>query len=530
MVNVLKQRIGGVFLLCLLVLLAQGAGVSFGAELLHHWTLDETDTATGAIIADSVGGKNGSVAGAGVTAVEGVVGGALHFDGTANAHVNIPNFGTENLKIMSITFWVNLDEGTMPPVLGAYKRIISGVDQWEVAIQADGTADDGKIGNNFYAAMGKEFFPLCSEPAPEGEWIHVAMTASLSTAGGTGRMETYINGVLDVTSLTQADDNWTGGTVRLAHRPNAAPNQHFQGLLDDIRIYSGILSAQEIADIYYDGLFGPVPIYPAALPDINGANVPVDVTLQWTYSDQADVQVDSYTIYLDANRQLVSEPNLPGEPMLLDGTGNATGILPAGASDPSAAYAYTGLAMDSIYYWRVVANVREPNAVNPEIYDEPAVVYSPIWSFSTVTTGPAVYAGQNVLTWLEAGLASIVPNATVSDETNDLDVVLWSVVEQPLDSTVDISAAGEVNPVITFDTTGVYLLNLWAADLAGNTAEGTVQIVVYADSCQAAKNNPSGYTPLQYDFNNDCRQDMTDLAMFAESWLQDNNLKENLLY
>jgi len=313
-------------------------------------------------------------------------------------------------------------------------------------------------------------------------------------------------------------------------RPNAAANQHFQGLLDDIRIYSGILSAQEIANIYYDGLPGVVPVYPAALPDINGANVPVDVTLQWTYSETADVQVDSYTIYLDANRQLVSEPNLPGEPMLLDGTGNATGILPVSASDPSAAYAYTGLTMDRIYYWRIVANVREPNAVNPEIYDKPVVVYGPIWSFSTVTTGPAVDAGQNVLTWLEAGLASVVPNAAVSDETNDLDVVLWSVVQQPLDSTVDISDAGEVNPVITFDTTGVYLLNLWAADLAGNTAEATVQIVVYADSCQAARNNPAGYTPLQYDFNGDCRQDMTDLAMFAESWLQENSLKENLLY
>ena len=53
---------------------------------------------------------------------------------------------------------------------------------------------------------------------------------------------------------------------------------------------------------------------------------------------------------------------------------------------------------------------------------------------------------------------------------------------------------------------------------------------VYADSCEAAKNDPNGYTASRYDFNDDCSVDFADFAMFAAAWLQDASLAEDVLY
>ena len=44
---------------------------------------------------------------------------------------------------------------------------------------------------------------------------------------------------------------------------------------------------------------------------------------------------------------------------------------------------------------------------------------------------------------------------------------------------------------------------------------------MYADSCEAAKNNPvSAYAAPLYDVDNDCIQDFSDLAVFVARWLE----------
>ncbi len=60
--------------------------------------------------------------------------------------------------------------------------------------------------------------------------------------------------------------------------------------------------------------------------------------------------------------------------------------------------------------------------------------------------------------------------------------------------------------------------------------DDTMEIHGYADACQAAKANPSGYTPLVHDSNNDCRENLEDFAVFAADWLMDISLAENLEY
>jgi len=208
----------------------------YPSSLAHHWTLDE-DTATSATIAvDSVGGKDGVINGAVTTA--GVLGNALSFDGTSD--VEVADFSTENLKSMTITFWMNPAVGfTTTP---AYKRVISAGDNWEVVMQPD----SGLLGNNFYQSGGT--YPQSTVTPAEGEWTFVAMTSVLGTAANPGTMEIYINGELDV-AADNADDDWAGGTVLFAHRPGRGDNERYKGLLDDIRIYNEVLSHAEIESI-----------------------------------------------------------------------------------------------------------------------------------------------------------------------------------------------------------------------------------------------------------------------------------------
>jgi hypothetical protein len=81
------------------------------------------------------------------------------------------------------------------------------------------------------------------------------------------------------------------------------------------------------------------------------------------------------------------------------------------------------------------------------------------------------------------------------------------------------------SPSATFttDTAGTYKIRLTATDDDGSDSE-IMEVRVYADSCAAAKANPSGYTRPTYDFNNDCVEDLLDFAALAAKWLEDMSL------
>ena len=70
-----------------------------------------------------------------------------------------------------------------------------------------------------------------------------------------------------------------------------------------------------------------------------------------------------------------------------------------------------------------------------------------------------------------------------------------------------------------------------ATDLGSNPpAEETLEIQVYTDSCEAAKNNPNGYEPPSGDLNGDCVVDFPDLAIFMNDWTKDTRLKTEETY
>ena len=187
--------------------------------------------------------------------------------------------------------------------------------------------------------------------------------------------------------------------------------------------------------------------------------------------------------------------------------------------DPATTEAAVPIALDynTTYDWKVTSFK----------LDDPNEFEGPIWSFTTEAE-LQVDAGPNIITWL--GGPDVELNGSVTYPYS-LSSVLWSVVDQPAGSNVVIDDETSATTSASFDAAGTYVLKLWAEDDSVPLEdEDTTEIQVFDDACQAVKADPGGYTPLLHDSNNDCREDIDDLAQFAADWLKDTSLTENLEY
>jgi outer membrane protein assembly factor BamB len=143
------------------------------------------------------------------------------------------------------------------------------------------------------------------------------------------------------------------------------------------------------------------------------------------------------------------------------------------------------------------------------------------------TTVPRVDAGSSIVTWLKEGTTTVDLSGAVKDDNGDVTTILWSVVMPPRGSAVDIANDSAAITTATFARIGVYVLELYAIDATAQEGSDRMEVRVYADSCEAAKNNPiSTYIAPLHDFNNDCIENFNDFAMFAAEWLEIENFND----
>ncbi len=76
----------------------------------------------------------------------------------------------------------------------------------------------------------------------------------------------------------------------------------------------------------------------------------------------------------------------------------------------------------------------------------------------------------------------------------------------------------------TTDTIGTYKVRLTGTDKDKSPGTDLMEIRVYVDACSAAKANPNGYTKPQFDFDNNCIENLNDFSLFASKWLEDASL------
>ncbi len=215
-------------------------------NLVAWWKLDET---SGLNAEDSSSNSNdGTLRNmAGTEWTDGIVGGALNFDGS-NDYIAIQNLyydSSNSYAEVSVTAWIRTSDGT--------NQIIASFDRneyWRLEINGSG-GGTGQIGWDVRTSSGQVDYGSTTR-VDDGQWHHVAGVFDNGTliiyidgnpetpaSGGStfGRGVNTRYGFLGVGSEASTFDGGTG------------PNNYFNGDMDDVRIYDRALDANEISEL-----------------------------------------------------------------------------------------------------------------------------------------------------------------------------------------------------------------------------------------------------------------------------------------
>ena len=224
----------------------QTAGLSFDTDLISHYTFDNTAV-------DSQGSNNGTLVG-GPTYTTGKIESAVSLDGSDD-HIESSTIEPTNVTVSA---WVKTDETT-----SSLKGIVSelahgggapGTRYYGYVLAKSGWGSDWKYvfivgsgGDNSDSAT-EDTVRSSSNPIPsDTDWHHLVGTYDGTTA------YLYVDGVLQSDSSTQAityhphDD---GVKIGRYYSDQEYGLFHFNGSIDDVRIYNRALTASEITELY----------------------------------------------------------------------------------------------------------------------------------------------------------------------------------------------------------------------------------------------------------------------------------------
>jgi len=316
--------------LCLLQMSATHAA---DASLVGWWTLND---GSGNVAYDTSGNGNDGTLQGGPSWVAGKISGALQFDG-ADDQVDCGNDPSLDITgEITIAAWVY----PTGPGSSDYPRIVD---------KSDGTggADPGyklylRSAENFLVTLSAGgAYPNSSSSADLNAWNYVVFITD-----GTQR-KLFLNGAWqrwDESSLPVSSSN----PLFLGNSP--AGNRHFEGVLDEVRVYSRALAEDEIEAIMLGGgrpyAYNPDPADGAFHAD-------TWVSLSWSPGDSAV----SHDVYLGDNFDRLNDATRDSD--LYWGNQTATFYV---AGFPGFAYP-DGLVPGTTYYWRIdEVNEADPNS------------------------------------------------------------------------------------------------------------------------------------------------------------------------
>ena len=207
---------------------------------IGYWPLDATN---GTIAVDVTwNGNNGAVNGATWNA-NGETNGCLSFNGINNS-IQISNIISADF---SITFWIKTTQ-------------TGGAGQWYngaglVDGDHSGFANDfgtALVGGQFGFGVGNPDTTIVSSNSiNDGTWHHCVATRVQAT----GTISVYVDGRLSATGTGNA--NTLNASAALMFGQIASGGGYFNGSLDEIEIYNRALGANEVAALYYNGVYQP---------------------------------------------------------------------------------------------------------------------------------------------------------------------------------------------------------------------------------------------------------------------------------
>ncbi|MHC4069009.1 MAG: LamG-like jellyroll fold domain-containing protein, partial [Planctomycetota bacterium] len=348
------------------------------------WRFDE---GSGEIAYDSVGDNDGNLIN-GPVWTTGIIGEAIEFDGVDDYVSLSQNAITETEFTLAV--WANHygqggGSGNINTVF-SQRDGDTGNNKSAVVLKTE----DGDVSPTARAIIRSSngSVQLLSAPKKDyGEWHHYAMTVSLTD------FVFYIDGVeVDRTTNNQAGDYITSiDYVDIGRsRYETTTSGLFNGAVDDARIYDRALSAEEVAQLWEEGLggraFNPEPYDGASDVDPN-------VVLSWSVGIWV-VDVNGYDVYFGTDYNDVNDATTISAEYM--------GRQDANSWD-SINYDANGLGYATTYYWRI-DEVNGPNTWKGDV-----------WRF---TTWALFDPNLNLVSWWEFNEGS---GTTAYDTAGDND-------------------------------------------------------------------------------------------------------------
>jgi hypothetical protein len=215
------------------------------ARLDGNWKLDET---AGTTAADSAGSHPATWSATGVSRVAGVTGNAAQLNGTTGAlSTSGPVARTDGS--FTVAAWAKPTAvGKNEVALSLAGSQVSGVTvgySWN----PDWSAYQWSAGmpvTDSLSAQTREAVDLFDAPTP-GTWTHLAAVYDAKDQ----RLRLYVNGAFVAETFHTSAWNASGPVwIGTGRRTGTTAAEFFTGAIDDVRVYSGVLTDQEIANLY----------------------------------------------------------------------------------------------------------------------------------------------------------------------------------------------------------------------------------------------------------------------------------------
>ena len=356
-------------LICLGLVLSVVSNTS--AQLLVHYKLDETG---GTLASDTSGkGNDGTLSGDPQWAA-GWMDGALEFNGEDFITLPADRMGLRS-DAGTVAFWMNMSE-----ITGGINTLFWGGDNTtgggfgpenEMHIQVEVPVADIWIGGEFgfYLRGDPNNVHLHSDPnkgdAPgsvpvspilvdDGQWHHI--TGTWGNEDGNAKL--YFDGQL----LHEIPYDWTNISYPLTNiylGQMADGGRTYIGLLDEVQIYGGALTAEEIQTVMAGT---EILNFKAALPEPahQATDVPRETVLSWMPGDRAD----KHNVYFGTNFDDVNEASSTHwQKALVSQHHEGTTYDPPGL-----------LEFNTTYYWRIDEVNAPPDS---------GITKGDVWSFTT---------------------------------------------------------------------------------------------------------------------------------------------------
>ena len=226
---------------CEISQLATDAG-NITTNLQAHWKLDETSTFT---VSDSAGSHTGTVTGF-TSWTQGIVGNAIQLDGV-NDYIDVSSYsGVTGKTPRTVAAWIKTDKIHTGAIVD-WGEQQSGQD-WHLQVQDQRNDPDVPKGSLQVGVWGG--LVLGTTNVCDGTWHHVAavLDPAVSNDPKPSDVTLYVDGQMEhpVRVLDHSIDTSALSHVRLGAREDG---RHFDGILDDVRIYDRALTASEIISL-----------------------------------------------------------------------------------------------------------------------------------------------------------------------------------------------------------------------------------------------------------------------------------------